>query len=363
MRILAFGTYDVVRHPRVQIVLDGFRANGDEVEECNVPLGFDTDARVEMVKRPWRLAFLAARVLRTWVTLWRRSRRVGPFDAVFVGYLGHLDVHLARRRWPRAPIVLDYFISMADTAADRGIGAPPVRRLLRAFDKAATRACDVAIVDTPAQASTVLAPPRTGAVVPVPIGTPTWWFVPSPRVLPPAPLRVVFFALFTPLQGAPTIARAGALLADEPGVEITMIGGGQDLAEAQRLAAPNPRVTLLPPAPPESLVDVAAGHHVCLGIFGTGPKALRVVPNKIYQGAAAGCALVTSDTGPQREMLGDAAVYVPPGDAEALAGVLRDLARDPARVEALRRAAYDLAQARFRPERVVEPLRERLLAR
>ncbi len=35
-------------------------------------------------------------------------------------------------------------------------------------------------------------------------------------------------------------------------------------------------------------------------IFGDTEKALTVVPTKIYQGAAAGCALVTSDTAPQR---------------------------------------------------------------
>ena len=44
-------------------------------------------------------------------------------------------------------------------------------------------------------------------------------------------------------------------------------------------------------------------------------KALDVVPTKVYQGAAAGCVVVTSDTHPQRAALGEAAVLVPPGDA------------------------------------------------
>jgi glycosyltransferase involved in cell wall biosynthesis len=96
-------------------------------------------------------------------------------------------------------------------------------------------------------------------------------------------------------------------------------------------------------------------------VFGTGPKAQRVVPNKVYQGAAAGCVVVTSDTPPQRTMLGDAALYVVPGDAAALATTLRGLAADPARVDALRHAAYDLADSRFRPEHVIAPLRARLM--
>ncbi|HWL35745.1 MAG TPA: glycosyltransferase [Frankiaceae bacterium] len=356
MRLLFFGTYDVARHPRVGILMDGCRAAGDEVFECNVPLGFDTASRVRMLKRPWLLLGLLWRVLRTWLALWRQGRRLGTYDAVVVGYLGHLDVHLARRLWPTTPIVLDYFISLSDTAADRAAGGGVVRRLLVAVDRAAARAADVVVVDTAAQEATVLAKPRRETVV-VPVGSPSWWFR-APVTLPPAPLKVVFFGLFTPLQGAPVIGRAVGLLADEPGITFTMIGGGQDLAATRAACAGNPRVEWVSWVDGDALPDVVASHHVCLGIVGTGPKALRVVPNKVYQGAAAGCAIVTSDTPPQRAALGDAAVYVPPGSAEAVADALRALAADPARVAALRQAAYEVADRSFRPEHVVLPLRE-----
>jgi glycosyltransferase involved in cell wall biosynthesis len=42
----------------------------------------------------------------------------------------------------------------------------------------------------------------------------------------------------------------------------------------------------------------------------------------VFQGAAAGCAIVTSDIPPQRRALGDAALLVPPGDPAALAAAL-----------------------------------------
>lgn len=356
MRLLFFGTYDVARHPRVGILMDGCRAAGDEVAECNVPLGFDTAARVRMLKQPWLLLGLAWRVVRTWLALWRQGRTLGTYDAVVVGYLGHLDVHLARRLWPATAIVLDYFISLSDTASDRAAGGGLVRRGLVAVDRAAAKAADVVVVDTDAQRATVLAEPRRETVV-VPVGSPSWWFRP-PVALPPEPLKVVFFGLFTPLQGAPVIGRAVGLLADEAGITFTMIGGGQDLEASRAACAPNPNVEWRSWVDADDLPDVVAAHHVCLGIVGTGPKALRVVPNKVYQGAAAGCAIVTSDTEPQRAAFGDAAVYVPPGDAGALADALRALAADPARVAALRQAAYEVADRAFRPEHVVTPLRE-----
>jgi SAM-dependent methyltransferase len=108
--------------------------------------------------------------------------------------------------------------------------------------------------------------------------------------------------------------------------------------------------------PAADLPGLVASHDVCLGIFGTGDKALRVVPNKVFQGAAAGCAIVTSDSAPQRRTLGAAAVLVPPGDPEALAAALLRLAGDRADLARLRRAAHDLAQQRFAPGQVVGPL-------
>ena len=80
------------------------------------------------------------------------------------------------------------------------------------------------------------------------------------------------------------------------------------------------------------------------------------MPNKVYQGAAAGCAIVTSDTKPQRRALGDAAVYVPAGDADALAEALPRLAGRPDELAAHRAAARARAVEAFRPEVVVAPL-------
>lgn len=55
------------------------------------------------------------------------------------------------------------------------------------------------------------------------------------------------------------------------------------------------------------------------------------------EAALHGCALVLSDIGSFREVWDGSAIFFPPGDAEALAALLSDLAADPRRVE--RRAA------------------------
>ncbi len=393
MRVLAFGSYDVRSHPRVAVLIEGLTAHGAEVREVNVPLGLDTAARVGMLRHPWRVPKLGLRLAKVWTTLTRRARslrRSGWLpDVVLVGYLGHFGVLLARRLFPGTPIVLDHLIFAADTAADRGVSAGmagrTIQALLRRLDAAALAAADVIVLDTDEHAA-LLADPGTAAApeaaeraVVVPVGAPQRWFAAgelaaqpaqdaqaghdSPAVAAPAGLSVVFFGLFTPLQGAPVIGEALGLLTAGDAVTVTMIGTGQDLAATRSAAGVNADASWIAWrdwVEPEDLPHLVAGHDVCLGIFSTTAKGLRVVPNKVFQAAAAGCVVLTGDTAPQRRALGDAAVFVTPGDGAALADALRLLATDRPRLQQLRRAGRELAVRQFSPVAVTDPLWQRL---
>ncbi len=408
MLAIFFGTYDATAHPRVAVLRDGLREHGVTVLECNAPLGLRTADRVAMLRQPWRLPLLALRLADRWARLVVRARRLPRPDVVVVGYLGHFDVRLARALYPRGSrrpwarsgparphgpattIVLDHLIGASDTARDRGVEGGLRQRLLRALDAQALRAADLVLVDTQEHAVVLAEPKPDRDVLVVPVGAPVAWLAAGRRAAAArgtaragtasggtasggtasggtGPLRVVFFGLYTPLQGAPVIGCALAALAalaartGRP-VHTTMIGSGQDLTETRRLASGNDQVTWLDWVGPGDLPDLVAAHDVCLGIFGTGAKALRVVPNKVFQGAAAGCALVTSDTPPQRRLLGDAAVLVPLGDADALAAALADLAADRGRLQRLRAGSIDLAHRRFTPAQVTAALSERLHA-
>jgi glycosyltransferase involved in cell wall biosynthesis len=169
--------------------------------------------------------------------------------------------------------------------------------------------------------------------------------------MPDDALRVVFFGSFTPLQGVNVIARTASLLAQRRTARpvcITLVGTGQDHALARQVAGEAAEtIAWIDWVPPQDLPTLVADHDVCLGIFGTSPKARRVVPTKVFPGAAAGCAIVTADTPAQRRALSDAAVYVPPGDAEALAEALASLAASPRRVALLQSAAARRADRRF----------------
>jgi glycosyltransferase involved in cell wall biosynthesis len=364
MRVLLFGTYDTSMHPRVATIAEGLRARGIEVAECNAPLGLDTAARVQMLARPWQAPALLVRLASRWITLARAARRMAAPDVVLVGYLGHFDVHLAKLLFRGVPVALDHLVGASDTARDRRLDGGPRRALLRMIDAAALRAADIVVVDTDEHLAALPERYRARAIA-VPVGAPTAWYAaarPAGAQAAGGPLRVVFYGLYTPLQGTPVIGAALSRIAGAP-VEVTMIGRGQDQPEARAAAAASHAVNWVDWVPAADLPALVASHDVCLGIFGTGDKALRVVPNKVFQGAAAGCAIVTSDTAPQRRALGDAAVLVPPGDPEALAKALLRLADDRAWLERLRTQARELAAGRFAPEQIVAPLAREFASR
>ncbi len=369
MTICVFGTFDERAHPRVRVLREGLAARGCLVQVCNVRLGLDTHDRVRIAQAPWRAPALALRILVAWALLLWRSRRLDRPDVVLVGYMGHFDVHLARRRFRGSTIVLDHLIGLADTAADRRIEPERlVSRLLAALDRSAVRAADLVLCDTDEQADALELPASSTVVVPV--GAHEAWFAAgeaaAARVDAAAtdhPLRVVFFGLFTPLQGTPVMGAAAALLRsrDVP-VTFTFIGGGQDAAATFELMGDDPNVRRIDWIDADALPVVVADHDVCLGVFGTTPKAQRVVPNKVYQGAAAGTVVVTADTPCQRETLDGFGVLVTPGDPEALADALADLAADLATTRKRREQTRREAVRRFAPAVVVTPLLERLAA-
>jgi glycosyltransferase involved in cell wall biosynthesis len=80
----------------------------------------------------------------------------------------------------------------------------------------------------------------------------------------------------------------------------------------------------------------------------------------LIEAMAAGCACVTTRTGPLPEVVRDGVdgLLVPPGDAEALAAAVNRLLDDPARRAALGAEATRSALARFQPQQAADRLTE-----
>lgn len=365
MKITFFGTYDVTTTPRIQVLIEGLISHGFEVNECNVPLRLSTTQRVAILRQPWRLPVLAFKLIGCWLQMIRLSKKMPKPDAVIVGHLGQFDVRLARWLYPKKLIVLDYMISGSDTAQDRRASGGYKTKLLKWLDNNALRVSDIVIVDTEEHRQNLPAKYRSKGLV-VLVGASKMWFdaCAGRSVKPSNTPGVVFYGNFTPLQGAPIIGEAIALL--ETPMKITMIGTGQDYERTKKLAPGHNKqieIEWIDRATPANLATIMAKNDICLGIFGTSPKAHKVVPNKVYHGAATGCALITSDTQPQRSVLGDNAILVPAGNAKKLARAIEDLATNTEKLESYKKLSRDLADKEFTPSKITKPLADILANR
>lgn len=334
MKALYFGTYDRAS-PRNTQVISSLRAAGVTVVERHRQVW----ARHNWSPGPRQ----ALRLARAELALARAQE--DDADVVLVGYPGHLDMSAARRVARGRPVVFNPLVSLADTlVADRGRFRPrsPAAATLRAIDRRAFRGADLVVADTEAHAvyfrRVFELPPRRVAVALV--GAEDALF--HPAGAEPEPFRVLFVGKLIPLHGLDTILAAARLVPDVP---FTIAGDGQLAALLDGRPA---NVAHVPWIPYAELPDAYRHAGCALGVFGTGAKAARVIPNKVFQALACARPVITADTPAARELLthGTDALLVPPGDPEALAEAVRRIAGSDTLAARLARAGRATYEAR-----------------
>lgn len=364
-RVCFFGTYER-DYPRNRTLIEGLKRAGWQVLECHVPLWEKERDKTGRYLGPFSLILRAVELKLACIRLLLKyAFTVGRYEVMLVGYIGHFDMPLAwlLTRFPRRPLVFSPLISLYDTLVDdrRSIAEGTLMsRLLRWLDRQACAKADLVLLDTEAHIDYFVQAfnlPRkrfarvfVGAVEPdAPedvngegvSGPDTYGG--TPAVSPPsedAPFRVLFVGKFIPLHGLPFMLEAANRLKDVPEIVFHFVGSGQLTDEihetARRLNLENVRFTDW--IPYEQLHRFLQGWGVCLGIFGTSDKAVRVIPGKVFVALSAGKAVITADSPAIRELLADreSAILCRRGDPEALAGAIRRLHGDR---ELLRRIA------------------------
>lgn len=324
MRVLYFGTYDRT-YPRNAQVISCLRSAGVDVVERHAGVW-------ERRRASWSLGLSGAARVASAETRLILGRK-GTFDVMVVGYPGHFDMPSARRIAGRRPLVFNPLVSLEDTlVGDRArFGRrSPGASVLRSVDRIAFRRADLVVADTDAHARFFadrfgLAQSRLATCF---VGADDALFVPGWS--PPGRFHVLFVGKLIPLHGLETILAAARLLPDVP---FLVVGSGQLDAVLERGHPENVEWRRWVDYEELPALNRAAG--CALGVFGTGDKARRVIPNKAFQALACGTPLVTGDTPGARELLTDGldALLVPPGDAEALAAAILRLRDEPGLAE------------------------------
>lgn len=296
-------------------------------------------------------------------------------NAVWVPSFRQRDVAAAARfaRRRGVPLIFDPLISAYDKQVNErekfSASSAAAARLL-AQERAQFGLADIVIADTQGHADyfhEVLGVLRDKIIV-LPVGADqsVFGFQPARSLDNDRPVRVLFFGSFIGLHGVPTIVDAVRQY-DGPPIDLHFIGTGPMRADAERVLTAMAARTAVVSTRFEDWLDIhtlasrIADSDIVLGIFGTTGKALRVVPNKVYQALAVGRPVITGDTpafGERFRTESPAALaFVPPGNADALRAQLGNWTTDRALLEGRGRHAHQLFSARF----AEDPLRHQLV--
>ncbi len=129
------------------------------------------------------------------------------------------------------------------------------------------------------------------------------------------------------------LLQAAQELQDEPQIMIVLLGDGKEKPALLEMAAQMDlqNVKFIPPLPKLRMAEALAASDACIAILKPVPMYATVYPNKVFDYMAAGRPVVLAIDGVIRQVVeaAQAGIFTPPGDAHALALVIRQLAKTP----------------------------------
>lgn len=309
MRVLYFGIYDP-NFSRNRIYIKGLREQGVDVAECrDDSKGF---------RKYWRL--------------WKKHRAAGPYDALVVGYPGHLVVPLAKLI-SRKPVVADLLGSLADAEANSR--NPSLLRRLKSglVDWFAVRCADVILLESEAQKQFFIeqfGPSAKYHVLYTGADDSVFYY---PSQIVKSRFLVLFRGRLTKESGIAYVLEAARLLKDEKGITFRIIGFGQLLDKSKEIIARDSltNVELIAELLPEAeLREKMCGAALSLGQFEDNPRLSRTIPHKAFESMAMGIPYLSGDAPAVREVVldGETGFLVPLADPAILAAKIRELNDD-----------------------------------
>jgi glycosyltransferase involved in cell wall biosynthesis len=361
MKVLFFGIYSKgIEYPRNNNLIKALKRLNIEVEETHLDLLANYQHRIKAAQNLAASIRFLLRLFVSWIVLAVKYFKSKHIAAIIVGHPGHFHIYLARFLsflTPSQPLViLDVFFPLHDAVVvDRKLIQADgyASRLLKKFEALCCRSADICLLDTKTHCRYIREAfklPRE-RVCHVYLGSTIQSNYSRPARPANTNFRVLYTGTYIPLHGVKTIVLAAQILRNNPEVRFTFIGRGQlkqeikDLVEDLHLD----NIEFLDWVATNRLGQTIRNHHLSLGIFGTTPKAFRVIPSKIYDICAAGVPFITADTPAIQEAFAHKknAFIIPAGDPTALANAILTLKNDPGLMRNIASAALDIDKTLF----------------
>jgi len=339
MKICYFGIYNP-DYSRNEIILAGLKNIGVEVIEC---------------REDWRAP-------RRYLKLWRKLRALNnEYDCVYAAYPSPTATIVA---WlaSRKPVICDAFYSMFDCVVYDRQEIPwwhPRAIKLLIIDWLSITFSAAAITDTEAHKQYWASwwGLNGNKIHPVYLGTNDKVIYPMQKAEKDYVL-VHWHGSYIPAQGVEKIIEAAKICAGDSRIRFRLIGDGSGLKEAKKLLAAYklPNLELVDHRVPLSQLNEYMGESdIALGLFGDVDRAMRAIPNKVYEGLAAKKAVISMDAPAVREIFSDEEILFVKNNPESIANGIKMLAHDSKKLEALAERGYK-AVSKYFPTPVAQSL-------
>ncbi|HUM68308.1 MAG TPA: glycosyltransferase [Chloroflexota bacterium] len=341
---------------RNQVMIEGLRRNGVQVDECHSTLWYSVEDRVKQAGGGWKSPRFFWRIFKAYWQLFQAHRHTGEYDVMLVGYPGQFDVYLGRLLswWRRRPMALDILMSLHLIAEERGLvqKSPFTGKLIFWLEKGGLKLPNLLISDTPEYQEYYAQKYHLSLkkFQLVPLGVDDRIYYPRLNLESPERVfRVIYYGTFIPLHGVETMIRAAAELQEYPDIRFDFYGDGQERPSAEQLARDLQlkNVHFCGWLNKEDLPDEIAKSHLVLGVFGTTKQARCTIQNKIWEGMMMQRPVITGDAETiHEELTHKHHVYlVERAHPKALAKGILELAHDPVLCQHMVTAAYERVQA------------------
>jgi glycosyltransferase involved in cell wall biosynthesis len=164
-----------------------------------------------------------------------------------------------------------------------------------------------------------------------------------------------FIALYAGAHGLSNdlqvVLEAARQLAADETIRFVFVGDGKEkqALQAQAQAMDLPNVVFIPPVPKTEMNQALAAADACIAILKPLDWYKTTYPNKVFDYMAAGRPVILAIDGVIRQVVegAQAGLYVPPGNASALAQAVRCLSDDPQTARQMGQAGRNCIENQF----------------
>lgn len=375
LRVAYFGTYrrDCSRCKRNAVLIDGLRANGVEVVECNIPIWARKDYKGEVISGFLSKVKLFFKIIKSYISLVFLYKRSGRFDALIIAYPGYFDIFLARLLvlFSKTKVILDSYISLYEMAVlDRKIFSPKsiIAKIVYQIEKLGCRLADLVIVETDQYVDFYHSffGLNKNKLMSLLSSANNKIFYPRAASKDGGRFEILYYGSFIPMHGLEYVIEAAKYLKDYDDIVFRFVGDGQMKSKIQeRLNEADLKNIILDRwYESEELCDVIANADVCLGIFGDSDKTKRCFTNKVCDALAMQKAIITCDSPTTRQLFtsGVHMILCPPANARALAEAALYLKDNPQKLREIAEAGHRLYLERLSPLKIGGELKNKIVA-